>query len=204
MKILKERFCGLSKSRDFQAFLRSIADDLYSGLLKQLQLGEGCTSNKRHMIKVYEEIKSRGLTDKLEEFLLNRHPYMMIKETNKDKKKEELAQAKQDNEVIKIEAKSMPELYDKMNHHSVFHTYRPRIFSVPQRRIFVDTSEAKVRTTIEKFIKGKLNTDYLVLEGPDLWHGYVEYFDARFVDSVKEVDHSQRPIAIYKRKNKIK
>ena len=196
MRILKDRFCGLSKARDFQNFLKSVAPDLYRLLINHLQLGEGCQSNKKKMIEIYESIKDRNILGKLETFLANNHPNMVIIDTNIEKPKNE-------NTVVKIKAESTEELYDKMNHHKVFDIYRPRLLTIPQRKIIIGPTKSDVKNSINRFVSGKVGVDHLILKGPELWHGYVEFFDARFLNHIEGLDHSQRPITVYKRKNDI-
>lgn len=190
----KDRFCTLSRAKDFQLFLRKLAPDLYQNLVNHLQLGEGCRSNKKKMISIFSLLESNGKIKEVEDFISKNHPHMIKVENKKiiNKKK-----------VQVLRAKTKEELYTKMNYHKVFDIYRPRLLFIPQRRIFVGISRESVYKDIIKFIRGKIEVDYLILKGLDLWHGYVEFFDLKYADYIEKLDKSQRPITIYRNKNNI-
>lgn len=193
MKIDHNKFCGLSKSRLFQQYLKTIAVDQYKILIRQLQSGEGCQSNKKKMLEIYDELKNRNLVNQLHSFLKNKFQNIVIEDnvvdTNSVKPKNNL----------KI-VKSSNELYDKMNFHKVFEIYRPKMLTIPQRFIIVGPSKPYVMNQINRFIRNKLDVDHIILKGSELWHGYIEFFDARFAQYIKELDHYNRPIATYRRK----
>ena len=199
--ILKDRFCNLSRAKDFQLFLKELAVDLYQKLIDQLQLGEGCQSNKKKMIEIYDEIKQRGDEAKLINFIEMNHPHMILRTKVEEPKEEEKPVQLS---VKKLEAASLDELYTKMNHHKVFEVYRPKVMFVPQRKILVGPSRAHVISATNKFIRTKVDADYLVLEGPELWHAYIEYFDQRYVKLSGNVDQSKRSISIYKKRHGLK
>jgi hypothetical protein len=191
MKIITEQYCNLARSKNFQNFLRSVSPDLFKNLIKQLQKGEGCNSNKNKMIEIQEELKSRGLINNLLDFLLDKYPNMVIKDTNN----------KKDNkfEIKRIIASSAEELYDKMNYHKVFEKYRPKILTIPQQYIILGPTKQYVLNKINSFIRNKIDVDYIVLKGPELWHGYVEYFNLRFKNHLSDIQHNHRPIHQYKK-----
>lgn len=196
MRILESRFCSLSRAKDFQAFLKNLDSELYQLLINHLQLNEGCKSNSEKMKSIYLNIKSRGKENELISFMLDRYPHMVARGKKKKNVREE------PNKQIKVKrlaAATTDELYDKMNYHKVFDVYRPKVLFIPQRKIIVGPNKDYVVNAINKFLSGKIDTDYIVLEGPEFWHGYVEYFDIRFRNSVKSLDHSRRPIARYRK-----
>lgn len=199
MRIQKDRFCSLSKAKDFQVFLKNLDSVLYQELINHLQLNESCDSNKAKMTKIHAKIKQDGNEPELLEFMQERYPHMVVKSKNKpDKEKPAKVKTK------KISAATSDQLYEKLNHHKVFDIYRPNLFFVPQRRIIVGPSRNEVINSINNFVQSKLDTDYLVLEGPELWHGYVEFFDMRFRSHIKELNQNQRSIVKYRKKNNIK
>lgn len=191
MKIVTEQYCNLARSKDFQQFLRKLSPDLYKMLIKQLQLGESCRENRKKMIEIQEDLKSRGLLIKLQEFLLERFPHAVIKEEEN---------FKQETQIKKMVAATADDLYNQMNFHKVFEFYRPRILSIPQRHIIIGPTKPYVVNQVNKFVRNKLDIDYIILKGSELWHGYIEYFDARFSSHIKDVNHNQRPIAQYRKR----
>jgi len=195
MKISRDRFCELSKSRDFQSFLLNLDKNLYKELINHLKLGEGCQSNKKKMIEIYENIKSNDKLNYLEQFLLSKYPHMIVVDSDESK------QINQN--IIQVKASNTDELYDKMNYHKVFKLYRPSVLAIPQRKIFIGTSKNDVLNSITKFIRSKLNTEYVILQGPELWHGYVEYFDVKYKDLINDFDINKRPVLLYKKMNGI-
>ena len=193
MKIITEHYCNLAKSQEFQKFLRSIAPDLYKKLIRQLQQGESCKDNRLKMIEIQSDLDSRNLLRDLKVFLSNRFPHTIANDNEE--------QYKQKNEVRKLTANTANELYDRMNYHKVFPMYNPRILMIPQRHIIIGPEKDYVRNQINRFICNKLDVDYLILKGQeDLWHGYIEYFSTKYSSHIKNVDHSARPIAIYRKK----
>lgn len=200
MKILESRFCSLSRAKDFQAFLKKLDPELYQKLSNHLQLNEGCKSNSAKMKNIYAEIKKRGKEPQLLEFMNDRYPHMVVKGKSQHTGPK-VAKTDKNTKVKKLTAATADELYEKMNHHKVFNIYRPKVFFIPQRKIFVGPTKRYVTNSITRFAGGKLDVDYIVLEGPELWHGYVEYFEPRFREHISKVDHSQRPIARYRRQH---
>lgn len=198
MKLIQDRFCGLSRAKDFQAFLRGLSPSLYQSLINHLQLNEGCKSNSVKMREIYSAIKESGDENKLLDFMLERYPHMVIR-GKEDKTKKEDKQQQKKVKVKQITAATSDQLYGKLNYHKVFEVYKPKVLFVPQRRIFVGPNKNHVTKSINSFVSNKLDVDYIVLEGPELWHGYVEYFEPRFRDQIKLINHSQRPIARYRR-----
>lgn len=191
----QSRFCGLSRANDFQLFLRKLAPDLYQELINYLQLGKGCRSNQEKMAIIFANIKKRGLIPEVEEFLSKNHPHII----KKDKPKKKIKR------IIKtIKASNAEELYQKMNYHKVFDIYRPKIFFIPQRRIIVEAQKQEVINNITRFVRNKIDVDYIILKGPELWHGYIEFFDKRFMGLTQKLNKSQRPIAQYRKRNGIK
>jgi len=201
MKIHESRFCGLSRAKDFQAFLKNVDAELHQKLLNHLQLNEGCKSNSKKMKNIYAEIKSRGKEQQLIDFMMDRYPHMVIRGKSQHTEVKP-NRSEKNTKVKKLTAATPNQLYEKMNYHGVFDIYRPKVFFVPQRKIIVGPTRKHVTNSITRFSAGKLDVDYLVLQGPELWHGYVEYFEPRFKDQISKVDHSQRPIAKYRRLNK--
>lgn len=197
MRILEDRFCNLSRAKDFQVFLKGLDSELYQKLINHLQLNENCSSNKSKMKVIYKELKERHKEQQLLNFMFEYYPHMVVKSSPKknDKKEEEKTVIKQ------VVATSPDELYTKMNYHKVFDIYRPKILFIPQRKIFIGPDKKYVLGSINQFTTNKLDVDFIILQGPDLWHGYVEYFDLRFRDHIKTINHSQRPIFKYRANN---
>jgi hypothetical protein len=197
--ILKDRFCNLSREANFQKFLKELAVDLYQDLIDHLQLGEGCQSNKKKMIQIYDEVKKRGSEARLVQFIEDNHPHMVIRSKTEENEAKPAKLA-----VKKMEALTLDDLYTKMNHHKVFDVYRPRVMFVPQRKIIVGPSREYVANETTKFIRTKTDVDYVILEGPELWHSYIEYFDQRFSKHAEKINKNKRPISVYKKRHGLK
>lgn len=193
----KNRFCGLSRAKDFQLFLRKLAPDLYQQLINHLSLGKGCRSNQEKMASIFADIKKRGMLEDIENFLIKSHPHIVRKDKAEKKQRSK-------REIKTIKANSAEDLYDKMNYHKVFEFYRPKLFFIPQRRIIIGAQKRDVLNDITRFARNKIDVDYIILKGPELWHGYVEFFDKRFMGLTEKLDKSQRPIALYRKRNGIK
>lgn len=196
MRILESRFCSLSRAKDFQVFLKNLDVELYQLLINHLQLNEGCKSNSSKMKSIYSSIKSRGKENQLIDFMLDRYPHMVVRGKSKNDKPKKIENKPT---IKKLTAATTDELYDKMNYHRVFDIYRPKVLFIPQRKIIVGPTSEHVLKSVNQFLSGKIDTDYVILEGPEFWHGYVEYFDIRFRNSIKNLDHSHRPIAKFRK-----
>lgn len=195
MKIITDQFCNLSRSKEFQNFLRSIAPDLYKKLIKHLQLGESCRSNRKKMIEIQNDLENRKLHGDLYAFLESKFPQSIAISSSEAPIEKHI--------VRKLTATSKNDLYNKMNYHEVFELYRPKVLTIPQRHIIVGPTKSYVKNKINLFVMNKLDIDYIILKGDELWHGYIEYFDMRFAPHIQNIQYNHRPIAQYRAKNNI-
>lgn len=188
MRIDVNSFCTLSRATDFQDWLKSSALVLHTELIDHLKLGKSCGSNKNKMRVIYDKIKSAGLDKVLIDFLKRTHPNMLIAEQPSVK-----------DEKNKIEVSA-----DEANIHKIFPIYKPGLLMLPQQGIFVENDYESVMNQVVNFLKNKISTDYIVLKSNLYWHGYVEYFDRKFISEIDKVKREERPIAKYKLKHGIK
>lgn len=188
MRIDVNSFCSLSRATDFQDWLKSVAAPLHTELIEHLKLGKSCGSNKNKMRVIYDKIKLGGLDNKLKDFLKSTHPNMLIAEQP----------------TVAAETNKIEVTAEEANVHKVFPIYKPGLLMLPQQGIFIDNEYEPVMNQVMNFLKNKISTDYIVLKSNLYWHGYVEYFDRKFVDEIEKVKKENRPIAIYKAKHGIK
>ena len=183
-------FCSLSRAADFQEWLKSVSPSCHTDLIEHLKLGKSCGSNKNKMRIIYDELKKLNLNDALIAFLKSTHPNMVIAE---------------ESDTIKPEPAPPPKLTaEEANVHKVFPFYKPGLLLLPQQGILVGDTYESVLNQVVGFLRNKISTDYIILKSSLYWHGYVEYFDKRFMGDVAKVDRSKRPIAQYKAKYGIK
>jgi hypothetical protein len=198
MKIDVTRFCGLSRREDFQQWLKSVSNAYYDELIYFLRLGKSCGDNKTKMEEIYQKLVNDKKSDSMTEFLAKNYPHMLIYDKNDAIK----------NEAVKKEiAASAPVIQkinislEEQNFHKVFQIYKPGILLLPHQMIFIDKDKRLLENRIIEFIRMKIQTDYLILEGPNFFHGYIEYFEKRFATEATKFKNDNRPIFTYKRKN---
>jgi len=191
MKISTKGFCGLSKQKDLQSFLSKVAPDLSDELIAHLQKVEGCSSNKKKMVEIYQTIMERGLENDVNEFVKKRYPHLIIKDKDDS--------PKQGNKPVFVDLSP-----NDANYHRVFKIYKPGMLLIPQRKILVCSDKRALRNKIINFCRSQLSTDYIILEGPKYWHGYIEYLEKRYINEVDQIDKLNRPIFLYRQQLKSK
>jgi hypothetical protein len=201
MKIDQRKFCGLSKSKNFQSFLRENYPILFQGLIEHLQQGKGCGANKNKMIEIYKEIEKVDGIPKLVEFLQNVNPSSVVVENPISiNDKNPVVSSTLINPYVAFEARSSSDLFHKLNIHNVFDIFKPGVFMIPQRMIVFDITREGCANKVVNFIRNKINTDYVILKGPKYWHGYIEYFEPQHNEEAKKINIDDRPISRYKKK----
>ncbi len=193
MKINVANFCSLSRASDFQDWLKSVALDLHTELIEHLKLGKSCGSNKNKMHMIYDKLKQVNLHEALVTFLKRTHPNMLMPEAPG------AIAISAETAIAPIEVTA-----EIANVHGVFPSYKPGLLMLPQHGIFMAHDYESVMNKIVNFLRNKISTDYIVLKSNLYWHGYVEYFDRKFILEVDKIKRENRPIAKYKLKNGIK
>lgn len=196
MKIDVTRFCGLSRREDFQNWLKSISSEHYEELMSFLKLGKSCGDNKNKMEKIYEKLINENRSNLMISFLSKNYPHMLIYD-NKDVHKKEKIDIKKVKRPVNL---SMEDL----NFHKVFQRYMPGLMLIPHQMIFIDNDRHSLEGRITEFTRMKVQTDYLILQGPVFFHGYIEYFERKFATEASKFQNKNRPIFVYKRKNNLR
>ena len=194
MTVNVNSFCALSRTNDFQLWLKGAAADLHTDLIEHLKLGKSCGSNKNKMLIIYDKLKANNLESALIDFLKSSHPSILVEATVENKTK--IADSV---EIAKIDLTS-----EEVNVHKVFPIYKPGVLMLPQQGIFVEKSYVAAMNKVIAFLRDKISTDYIVLKSNLYWHGYVEYFDKKFAAEADKVKRDTRPIALYRLKYGIK
>lgn len=187
MKLKHSHFCGLSSATDWRVWLKSVAPDLYDGLVNAPK--KGCKANQEKMVEIHQTIIQRGLQTKFESFIRQRFPYVI----------------EEDNHLTlniispKKPAPTTPVTghIETMNKHKVFRSYRPDILSFPHKYIIVG-DPTTLKEQINKFTHDKVGVDTLIIED----HAYIEYFHKRYSDVVEKIPQENRDLWVYRQKTK--
>jgi hypothetical protein len=186
MKIDVTRFCGLSRRDDFQNWLRSVSSEYCDELISFLKLGKSCGDNKTKMEEIYKKLINDNKSELMIEFLHKNYPHMIIHDKNSPNK-------------ININNEKITPTIDELNYHKVFQKYKPGFLLIPHQMIFIDNNYRLLENRVIEFIRMKIQTDYLILRGPQFFHGYIEYFEKEFASEAAKFDNHNRPIFIYKK-----
>jgi hypothetical protein len=192
MELKSSAFCSLSRSADWQAFLKDIAPDLHKDLKRTLNSSKGCRTNSNKMMDIYHEINKRGLEKDLEVFLKRRFPWII-------KQKHQPTQKAVKKQIMKtqIAMAKRPAVrnWKTLNKHNVFKIYRPDMLSFPQKLILVGNTET-LHDNVQSFVKDKLAVDYLIIED----RAYIEYFEVKYSGVIDKIPRNKRDIFQYRQK----
>jgi len=180
MKLRTSSFCGISRTKDWQAWLKQVAPDLLKDLVETLKIA-GCRKSKSKMISIYRDLYSRNLGPKLESFIEERFPHLIDNKLSKS----ELAKSTVVG-TTKVQADNV-----------VFKNYRPDMLTFPHRLILTSEDPATLEIKVKKFVIDKYGVDYIIIGD----RAYIEYFDKRYAKVVDQIDPDKRELAIYRRKN---
>jgi hypothetical protein len=191
VEIKSSSFCGLSRAKDWQNWLKNVAPDLHKDLLKVVDSGKGCRANSNKMMDIYFTLHKRGLEPQLETFLKRRFPWI-IKPPEEPTRKQI---RKKVNKVKAAEA-NRPRKHmnwETINKHNVFLSYRPDILSFPQKHIIIADPKF-IYDQVQSFVANKLAVDYLIIDD----HAYIEYFEPKYVAVVARIPREARDIYKYR------
>lgn len=192
-EIKTSAFCGLSRSEDFQVWLKATAEDLYEDLKVVVDSSKGCRANSNKMMDIYFHLNDRGLEPYLITFLKRRFPWIIKDAPKKTSQQNKLIK------TVKVEQqiKGLQTVRDwtTLNKHNVFRIYRPDILAFPQKFIIIDSPNI-LYDRVQKFIQNKLAVDYLLIEN----HAYIEYFDTRYAAVIDKIPRETRDIYKYRLK----
>jgi hypothetical protein len=80
MKIRADKFCSLSTSHSWQAWLHGYNVDLWTKFMIRLRESRGCNHNRDIMMATLKEIEAKGGGEALMAFLEKNYPTMVIHE----------------------------------------------------------------------------------------------------------------------------
>ena len=188
------KFCGLSKDKDFRAWLRTTAPELDEYFTKSSPVG-GCKANADRMVTVYNKLYETGKGVAFEKIIKERFPYVVdrsaVAKPNLDPRSH-LTVARTATPIIRVDNSK------SLNVHGIFKLYRPEILTFPQKRILVNSDPAQLQAQISHFIQDKFGVDTLIIGD----HAYIEYFEPRYKDVVDKIPQQKRDIFQYRQKAK--
>lgn len=160
VKVKVDKFCSLSTSPSWQAWLFHFDVPLYRKFMRQLQESRGCNQNKDIMVELLKELEKipEGV-EKLFEFLQKHYPHMIVKET-----------------AAQPEKKAAP----AKPVGPVFSHFNPNVLTYPRRQILEGED---LRQRVQEFMLDKIKGDFVIVDGK----AYVEFLeraDAPLVDKI--------------------
>lgn len=160
-KVKVDKFCGLSTSPSWQAWLIHTDISLYRKFRLRLQESRGCNQNRDIMVELLKELEQiPGATEKLFEFLKKHYPYMIVDES------------------VAPSASPIP----VTDAGPIFPHFNASILTYPRRQVFEGPNLQK---RLQEFLLDKIKSDSVIVDGK----AYVEYLergDAALVDKVPQ------------------
>lgn len=161
MKVKVDKFCSLSTSPSWQAWLFHFDVPMYRRFMRQLQESRGCNQNRDIMVELLKEMeKIPGGVEKLFEFLEKHYPHMIVREQ-------------------KAEAKKAPAPV-KSPVGPVFQHFNPNVLTYPRRQVLEGED---LRQRVQEFMLDKIKGDFVIVDGK----AYVEFLergDAPLADKI--------------------
>jgi hypothetical protein len=158
MRVKIDKFCSLSTSPSWQAWLFHFDGELYKQFIKKLQESRGCNHNRDIMSETLKTINEMGGSDRLLEFLSSHYPHMLVND-----------------EKLPVVA-AMPEAGE------IFENYHPGILTYPRRVIFTG---ANLQKQVKSFLVDKIKSDFVIV-GDRAYVEYLTRDDRDIVDSIPQ------------------
>jgi hypothetical protein len=181
LKVKVDKFCSLSTSPSWQAWLFHLDAAVYRKFMRRLQESRGCNQNKDLMVELLKEFERMpGAVDKLFEFLSKHYPHMIVKE--------------QQSQPPKIVDKAEPVAVPKLGQGgTIFPYYNPQILTYPRRQVF---EGGDLDRRVREFLLDKLKSDFVIVDGK----AYVEYLDRSDAQLVNKIPQKNWQIAAWRLK----
>ncbi len=178
MKVKVDKFCSLSTSPSWQAWLFHLDAAIYRKFMRKLQESRGCNQNKDLMVELLKEFEQvPGAVDKLFDFLQKHYPYMIVKDQADAKPK-----------AAPVSIKSASKVGGE-----IFPYYNPQIMTFPRRQIFEgDDLERRVK----EFLLDKIKSDFVIVDGK----AYIEYLERADSRLEKKIPQKNWLIALWRLK----
>jgi hypothetical protein len=159
VRVRVDKFCSLSTSPSWQAWLFHFDQGVYRKFIKKLQASRGCDQNKELMIDLLKEIETipQG-NDKLLDFLTKHYPYMLVDD----------------------EGRRLPRQQALAGLDDIFEHYNPDILTYP-RRFIITGAAHELNRKVKEFLLDKIQSDYVIVGD----RAYIEYLKKEDA-SVKE------------------
>jgi hypothetical protein len=151
VKVRVDKFCTLSTSPPWQAWLYNFDAGLCKRFLKRMSESRGCNQNRDVMIDTLGEIEKLDGGDRLIAFLTQHYPHMLVADTN-ERVPTQAAQPAGDDEI--------------------FGHYNPNILTYPRRLILVG-AEHELKRKVQSFLVDKIRSDFVIVGDK----AYVEFLN---------------------------
>jgi len=189
MEIHTSSFCSISRSEDWQKWLKETAPDLHQSLQEVIDSKRGCRANTNKMQDIYFELYQRNLGNAFESFVKRRFPWL-IKSENKPPKERQTT-----TRLPRVTAPYKKVNLEDLNKHKVFKYYKPNLLQFPQKLIILGHPDTLFQQ-VQNFVQDKLAIDYLILED----RAYIEYFLPKYATIVDRYPRERREIYQYRRR----
>ena len=180
------QYCALANENKFQAWLHSTCPDLHADLLRQLDTGSSCKSNRHKMVEIQTRLQSRGLMSALVNYLLKEYPFVI--ET-----------LREPGELRPRKISNTKKQVSKDDGKPVFAYYNAKLLTFPHKVVLQNSNVEALRRDVLNFCKGNIDTDYVIIGGK----AYIEYFKPQYRNEAKQIKEESREIFIYRRKHGI-
>jgi len=157
MQILTERFCSLSTSPSWQAWLYHHNVDIYRKFINSLNGSRGCGENRELMKEVLSTIDDNGGGPDLSEFLLKHYPDM-------------------------VEGGVTSTTID--DNYEIFPNYNPDILTYPRRIIFTGPKR-ELMQRVRSFLLDKIQSDFIISDGR-VYVEYLKAEDAEIMRQIPQ------------------
>ncbi len=171
MKIKVDKFCSLSTSPSWQAWLFHFDVAIYRRFMRQLQESRGCNQNRDIMVELLKEVEKvpEGV-EKLFGFLEKHYPHMIVREASAQR-----PEPKKQTQPVG----------------PVFQQFNPNILTYPRRQI-LDGDDLKQR--VQEFMLDKIKGDFVIVDGK----AYVEFLERVDVPLAEKIPAKNWQIAAWR------
>jgi len=176
-RIKQTQFCSLSREKEWQNWLESIAPHLYQELIGHLSLDLGCGSNKLKMIEIQNRLIELNLGSKLIQFLQDHYSFVL----EVVRTKEDILIRKSLKTLLLNKAPMTPK---------VFEYYNPNIMTFPHKKIFYNSDVDVLKKDVLRFCVDKIGFDFLIIGS----YAFVEFFLQEYKSESDKIDNKKREL----------
>lgn len=195
MEIRVEKFCALSTSQSWQAWLFNFNEPLFKSFLERLQKSRGCSQNTVIMTDVLKEIERiDGGIAKLHEFLHREHPTVLATGPHKRPSRPQVRAPHNFVPQAATPTEVAPTIEE------IFPHYDPDILTYPRRMVLHGPNRFMLRHDVYEFVRTKYRADYAVFDKI----AFIEYFNPDETELVSQVPRANWAIQQWRMRSKQK